>query len=284
MAGRMKKWQIGDVTITQFVEIDTLGGKAYILPQATPKTLGEIDWLCPQFADDTGKIRMTIHSFLVETPGRRVIVDTGIGNDKQNRTQPIWNGRKGPFLDDLAAAGCPPDTIDTVICTHLHVDHVGFNTVLSDGRWVPAFRNARYLMGRIEFNYWKEVRDPAVAAIFDDSVRPVAAAGLVDLIDPGQDVGSEFSILSTPGHSPGHFSVHVRSQGEEALLIGDVAHHPCQLVHLDWCSTIDSDPKQAVRTRYELFSRFAGTPTRILGGHFVGGTILRSGEAFRLAM
>jgi glyoxylase-like metal-dependent hydrolase (beta-lactamase superfamily II) len=278
------KWQIGDVTITQFVEIDTLGGKAYILPQATPKALREIGWLCPQFADDTGRIRMTIHSFLVETPGRRVIIDTGIGNDKENRTQPIWNGRKGPFLDDLAAAGCPPDTIDTVICTHLHVDHVGFNTVLSDGRWVPAFRNARYLMGRNEFNYWKEVRDPAVAAIFDDSVRPVAEAGLVDLIDPGQDVGTEFSVLSTPGHSPGHFSVHVRSQGEEALLIGDVAHHPCQLVHLDWCSTIDSDPKQAVHTRHELFSRFAGTPTRILGGHFAGGTILRDGDGFRLAM
>jgi glyoxylase-like metal-dependent hydrolase (beta-lactamase superfamily II) len=227
---------------------------------------------------------MTIHSFLLETPGRRVIIDTGIGNDKENRALPMWNGRKGSFLDDLAAAGCPPDTIDTVICTHLHVDHVGFNTVLSDGRWVPAFRNARYLMGRSEFNYWKEVRDPAVAAIFDDSVRPVAEAGLVDLIDPGQDVGAEFSILSTPGHSPGHFSVHVRSQGEEALLIGDVAHHPCQLVHLDWCSTIDSDPKQAVHTRRELFSRFAGTPARILGGHFAGGTIVRNGDAFRLAM
>lgn len=276
------KWQVGDVTITQFVEIDTLGGKAYILPQATPEALSEIPWLRPQFADERGWIRMTIHSFLVETPGRRIIVDTGIGNDKQNRTQPIWNGRKGAFLEDLAATGCSPDTIDTVICTHLHVDHVGFNTTLAEGSWIPTFPRARYLMGRVEFDYWKGVREPALAAIFDDSVRPVAEAGLVDLIDPGHDVCSEFSILSTPGHSPGHFSIHVRSRGEEALLIGDVAHHPCQLVHLDWCSTIDSDPKQAIQTRHELFSRFAGTQVRILGGHFTGGTIVRDGDVFRI--
>lgn len=278
------KWQIGDVTITRFVEIDTLGGKSYILPQATTAALGGISWLCPEFADDKGRIRMTIHSFLVETPGRRIVVDTGIGNGKENRTQPIWNGRQGRFLNDLAAVGCAPDTIDTVICTHLHVDHVGFNTTLVEGRWVPSFRNARYLMGRDEFDYWKDVRDPAATAIFADSVRPVADAGLVDLIDPGHDVGPEFTILATPGHSPGHLSILIRSRGEEALLIGDVAHHPCQLVHLDWCSTIDSDPQQAIRTRCELFSRLAGTPTRVLGGHFVGGTVVRDGDAFRLAM
>lgn len=169
-----------------------------------------------------------------------------------------------------------------MICTHLHVDHVGFNTTRSEGRWVPTFANARYLMGRVEFDYWKDVRDPAVAPVFADSVRPVADAGVVDLIDPGDDVGAEFTILSTPGHSPGHLSVLVQSRGEAALLIGDVAHHPCQLVHPDWCSTVDSDPQQAIRTRHQLFSRFAGTPTRILGGHFVGGTVVRDGDAFRL--
>jgi len=277
------KWQIGDVTITQFVEIDTIGGKAHILPQATPEALHEIKWLCPQFADNEGRIRMTIHSFLVETPTRRIIIDTGIGNDKQNRAQPIWNGRTGPFLANLAAAGCPADTIDTVLCTHLHVDHVGWNTILSDGGWIPTFRRARYLMGRTEFDHWKNVHEPSVAAIFDDSIRPVSEAGLVDLIDAGHDVCKELTLVETPGHSPGHLSVHIRSRGEEALVIGDVAHHPCQMVHLDWCSTVDSDPKQAVSTRRELFSRFAGTPAVILGGHFVGGTIVRDGEAFRLS-
>jgi glyoxylase-like metal-dependent hydrolase (beta-lactamase superfamily II) len=139
-------------------------------------------------------------------------------------------------------------------------------------------------MGRVEFDYWKDVRDPALATIFDDSVRPVASAGLVDLIDAGHPVCDEFSVIATPGHSPGHFSVHVRSRGEDALLIGDVAHHPCQMVHLDWCSTIDFDPAQTIRTRNELLSRFAGTPTLILAGHFVGGTIVRDGDVFRLVM
>jgi glyoxylase-like metal-dependent hydrolase (beta-lactamase superfamily II) len=278
------KWQIGDVTITRFVEIETSGGTAFILPQATPAAVRPIAWLRPQFADETGRLRMTINAFLVETPARRIIVDAGVGNDKQNRAMRAWNGRKGPFLQDLAAAGCPPGAIDTVICTHLHVDHVGWNTVLSDGRWIPAFPNARYLLGRVEFDYWKDVREPSAAAVFDDSVRPVAAADLVDLIDPGHHVCSEFSVISTPGHSPGHFSIHVGSRGEEALFMGDVAHHPCQLVHLDWCSTADSDPKQAMRTRHDLFSRFAGTPARIMGGHFTGGTIVRDGDAFRLAM
>ena len=277
------KWRIGDVTITQFVEIETYGGKEYILPQATPEALRRLAWLCPHFADAAGRIRMSIHSFLVETPTRRIIVDTGMGNDK-TRVRAEWTGRKGPFLEQLAAAGCPPDTIDTVLCTHLHVDHVGWNTVLSDGRWVPTFRNARYLMGRVEFDHWKNVRDPALAAIFDDSVRPVADAGLVDLIEAGHHVCDEFTVMATPGHSPGHFSVHVRSRGEDALLTGDVAHHPCQMVHLDWCSTIDFDPAQTIRTRHELLSRFAGTPTRILAGHFVGGTIVRDGDVFRLAM
>jgi glyoxylase-like metal-dependent hydrolase (beta-lactamase superfamily II) len=278
------KWQIGDVTITQFIELDTLGGTAFLLPQATPDAVRGIEWLRPQFADEKGRLRMTINAFLVETPSRRIIVDSGLGNDKQNRTQPAWNGRKGPFLHDLAAAGCPPGTIDTVFCTHLHVDHVGWNTIFSNGRWIPTFPNARHLLGRFEFDYWKDVREPSAAVVFDDSVRPVADAGLVDLIDPGHDVCSELSVISTPGHSPGHLSIHVRSRGEEALFIGDVAHHPCQFARVDWCSTVDSEPGQAMRTRHDLFSRFAGTPARILGGHFTGGTIVRDGDAFRLAM
>jgi glyoxylase-like metal-dependent hydrolase (beta-lactamase superfamily II) len=278
------KWQVGKVTITQFIEIETIGGKEYILPQATPEALRRLEWLHPRFADGDGQIKMSIHSFLIETPTRRIIVDTGIGNDKQNRRRPGWNGRKGPFLRDLAAAGCPAETIDTVLCTHLHVDHVGWNTRLVDGRWIPTFPRARYLMGRIELERYDENRDPSRASIFDDSIGPVMKAGLVDLVDPGHRVCEELSLIATPGHSPGHFSVQIESKGQEALLAGDVAHHPCQLAHLDWSTTIDFDPAQSARTRHDLFARLAGTPTIILGGHFVGGTIVRDGEAFRLAM
>src|SRR3981189_2167136 len=268
-------WTVGKVKITKIVDLETIGSTRFILPLASNEEIRKLPWLIPHFATDEGRLKMSIHSLVVETPSRRIVVDTGLGKDKEGRSVPTWNNRKGPFLETMTAAGFPPDTIDTVLCTHMHVDHVGWNTVLSEGRWIPTFPNARYLMGRVEFDHWKKVREPGLAAIFDDSVRPVADAGLVDLIDAGHHVCDEFDVIATPGHSPGHFSVHVRSKDEDALLIGDVAHHPCQMVHGDWCSTIDFDPAQTIRTRHALFSRFAGTPTRILAGHFVGGRIVR---------
>ena len=141
------RWRIGDVTVTKIVELEVTGGSRFILPQATREAIQPIAWLRPHFADEDGRLRMSIHSLVVETPTRRIVVDTCLGNDKQNRRIPTWNDLHGPFLDDLAAAGYPRESIDTVLCTHLHVDHVGWNTMLVDGRWVPTFPRARYLMG-----------------------------------------------------------------------------------------------------------------------------------------
>ncbi len=121
-------WQVGRVKITKVVELETVGRTRFILPQASPEEIQRLDWLYPHFADRDGRLKMSIHALVVETPTRRIIVDTGLGNDKQNRGVPTWNGLNGPFLEDLAAAGYPPDTIDTVLSTHLHVDHVGWNT------------------------------------------------------------------------------------------------------------------------------------------------------------
>jgi glyoxylase-like metal-dependent hydrolase (beta-lactamase superfamily II) len=277
------KWTVGKVAITQVVELEVVGGSRFILPQATREEIKRLDWLCPRFADADGRLKMSIHSYVVETPSRRIVVDTGLGNDKEGRAIPDWNNRSGTFLADLAAAGYPAESIDTVLCTHLHVDHVGWNTRRIDGRWVPTFARARYVMGRIEFDYWKARREPGPAAVFGDSIRPVAEAGLVDLVESDHRLGEEIRLIPTPGHAPGHVAVHVQSQGEAALFAGDVAHHPCQMARLDWSSTVDFDPAQAVRTRRDLFGRFAGTPTLILGGHFAGGRIVRDGDAFRLA-
>ena len=144
------KWTIGDVTVTKIVELEMTGGSRFLLPQATPEAILPITWLQPHFADENGRLRMSIHSFIVETPDHRIVVDTCLGNDKQGRRIPHWNDRDGPFLADLAAAGFPAESIDTVLCTHLHVDHVGWNTRLVDGKWVPTFPRARYLMGRAE--------------------------------------------------------------------------------------------------------------------------------------
>ena len=131
------KWQIGDVTVTKIVELETTGGSRFILPQATREAILPISWLIPHFADEEGRLKMSIHALIVEAPGRRIIVDTCLGNDKKDRRIPTWNDRQGRFLEDLAAAGFARETIDTVLCTHLHVDHVGWNTMLVDGRVGP---------------------------------------------------------------------------------------------------------------------------------------------------
>src|SRR5208282_2366457 len=150
------KWRVGEVTVTKIVELEVTGGTRFILPQATYEAVLPIGWLQPDFADERGRLKMSIHALVIETPSRRVIVDICLGNDKENRRIPTWNKLQTSFLADLAAAGYPRETIDTVVCTHLHVDHVGWNTMLVGRSWVPTFPNARYLMGRVEYAHWTQ--------------------------------------------------------------------------------------------------------------------------------
>lgn len=278
-------WTVGKVKITRIVEIESTGGSRFIPPQAGNEQIRALPWLIPDFATPEGRLKMTVHTLVLETPTRRIAVDTCIGNDKSGRSVPTWNNQQRAFLDDMAAAGYPPDSIDTVLCTHLHVDHVGWNTRLVDGAWVPTFPNARYLFGRTEYEHWKADRSNAEqAAVFDDSIKPVVDAGLADLVDSSQVLTDEISLIPTPGHSPGHVSVLIRSEGEEALLTGDVAHHPCQMAHPEWSSTADSDPVRSAATRRELFGRFADTPTLVIGAHYGAGRLRRDGEGFRLVV
>jgi len=280
------QWTAGRVKVTRIVELESTGGTRFILPEATAEEAQKLPWLVPEFANEQGRLRMTIHSLVVETPTRRIIVDTGLGNDKEGRSVPTWNRLATPFLETLTAAGYPPESIDTVLCTHLHVDHVGWNTRLGDGRWVPTFANARYLFGRAEYDHWARHRDEVAhpPASFDDSVQPIVDAGRAALIDPDFRVSDEISLLATPGHSPGHMSVLIESEGEQLLLAGDAAHHPVQFAHPEWSSTADHDAAAAAETRRALFARFADTPTRIIGGHFAGGRIVSDGDAWRMAM
>jgi glyoxylase-like metal-dependent hydrolase (beta-lactamase superfamily II) len=275
-------WNVGKVKITKIVELETIGSTRFILPLASNEEIRKLPWLIPDFATEDGQLRMSIHTLVVETPSRRIVVDTGLGNDKQGRKVPIWNNRKTPFLETMTEAGYPPDSIDIVLCTHLHVDHVGWNTRLEGGKWVPTFAHARYLFGKSEYEYWRDHRDePGKTAVFEDSVKPVVVAGKADLVASDARVCEEITLIPTPGHSPGHVSVLIQSDGEQGLLSGDVAHHPCQMAHLGWSSTVDSDPVQAAATRRQLFARFAETPTLVIGGHFGAGRIRRDGDAFK---
>jgi glyoxylase-like metal-dependent hydrolase (beta-lactamase superfamily II) len=278
-------WNVGKVKITKVVELETVGSTRFILPLASNEEIRKLPWLIPLFATEEGRLKMSIHALVVETPTRRIVVDTGLGNDKEGRSVPTWNNRKGPFLETLTAAGFAPDSIDTVLCTHLHVDHVGWNTKLMGGKWVPTFVKARYVFGKAEYEHWRDRSDaPDKAAVFNDSVKPILEAGQADLVAGDARLCDEITLIPTPGHSPGHMSIHIQSGGETGLLTGDVAHHPCQMAHLDWSSTADSDPVQSAATRRQLFARFADTPTLVIGGHFSAGHIQREGDAFKFVV
>lgn len=281
----MNSWQVGNIKITRVVEMEVTGGTKFILPQATPEAVLPIDWLQPHFMDAEGRLIMSIHALLIEAGEHKIIVDTCIGNDK-TRSIPNWTNLQGPFLQDIAALGFSREQVDMVLCTHLHVDHVGWNTMLVDGQWRPTFPNARYLMGSKEFQYWtEEASEDAYGDVIGDSVRPVFDAGLVDLVAMDHQLTDEICLEPTIGHTPGHVSVHIRSAGEEALITGDCIHHPCQIAMPDWSSSADFDAAVAIETRNALLRRYADQPILIIGTHFAtptAGHLIRVGDQYKL--
>lgn len=281
----MNRWQIGDIKITRIVEMQVTGGSRFILPEATREAVLPIKWLAPHFMDDEGRLIMSIHALILETPDVTIIVDTCLGNDKP-RDIPNWNMLQGPFLEDLIEAGYPRETIDTVLCTHLHVDHVGWNTMLVDDKWVPTFPNARYLMAEKEYQYWTEEADQGeYGDVIADSVLPVFDAGLVDLVPMDYQITDEICLEPTPGHTPGHVSVHIKSQGEEALITGDCFHHPCQIARPEWSSSADYNAEDGIVTRNSLLRKYSDEPILIIGTHFAtptAGYLKRDGDQFWL--
>ena len=172
-----------------------------------------------------------------------------------------------------------------MLCTHLHVDHVGWNTRLEDGRWVPTFPNARYLWNRQEYDYWIDSEETLYQSIMSESVKPVFDAGLVDLVEGEHAVTDEVRLEPTPGHTPGHVSVHIASRGEEAIITGDFIHHPVQCAHPEWSSAFDYDAPQGIETRRKFFAQYANQPVLIIGTHFAGvtaGRIVPDGDVWRL--
>jgi glyoxylase-like metal-dependent hydrolase (beta-lactamase superfamily II) len=290
---RFRRWSVGDVTITRIVETDYVdGGLELYFPAYTKEAVLAIDWLRPDFVTPEGLLRYSIHALVIEAGGRRIVVDTCVGNEKPRQLYDQWHMLQTRFLSDLRAAGFSPESIDTVLCTHLHLDHVGWNTLLQDGRWVPTFPRARYLFGRLEYDALlaRAQRDePTPVQILDraiiaDSIAPVVDAGLADFVSADHRICEEVTLIPTHGHTPGHVSVGIASRGDRAFITGDFCHHPCQLVHPDWGIIGDFDPAAATRRRREVFAEFAGTPVLVIGTHWsepTAGRIEREGTAFR---
>ncbi|MBV1878433.1 MAG: MBL fold metallo-hydrolase [Pseudomonadales bacterium] len=276
-------WKIGAVKVTRVIDIIQDIDLTFLLPEATSDNLAPMkSWLQPYFLHENGKAPLSIHTFLVQTADTNIIVDTCIGNDKP-RAMPDWNKRQGSFLEDIAAAGAGREAIDVVLCTHLHVDHVGWNTMLVNDQWVPTFPAARYLFGKDEWAYWKDEEDPFGAEAKIDSILPIVESDQVDLVESDHQVTSEVSLIPTPGHTPGHVSVKIESEGQKGVITGDLFHHPVQFARPGWKDIADVQSEIAEQSRMAFMEQFE-KDTLVLGTHFAAptaGRIIRDDGFYR---
>ena len=288
----MKPQRIGEFTVSRVMQYEgPIFEPEFLFPDADSATIeANEDWLIPSFIDPgTGRLIMSFHSYVVRTPRHTIVVDTCLGNDKHRPAREVWHMRNGSYLEDLSAMGVRPEDVDFVMCTHLHVDHVGWNTRLIDGRWVPTFPNARYIFARTELEHWQTVAAakpgaPINHGSYQDSVLPVVEAGQVVLVEDDHQIEDGIWLEGAPGHTPGNVMVRLRSAGEDAVLTGDTIQHPLQLARPDWSSRFCDDPDLSRKSRTALIEGAADTPTVVLTGHFpdpVAGRIVRSGDAFR---
>ena len=282
----MLQWKIGDVTVTRVVEMELpvpYHPDYAPLKEATPDALKTIPWLYPNFVTPEGALLLSIHALLVDAPGLKLVVDTCVGNDKA-RSLLRGQALQTNFLQQIAETGFPRESVNAVICTHLHVDHVGWNTILQDGKWVPTFPNARYLIGKDEYAHWSAFEDKEQQEILADSVKPIFDAGLAQTVEMTHRLSPEIRLMPTTGHTPGHVSVAIESRGETAIITGDMMHHPCQVAHPEWSPAFDSDPEAARVTRKAMLKDWADQPVLIIGTHFAAptaGHIRRDGASYR---
>ena len=282
---------IGDIAVDRVIEIE---GPEFeptqLIPEATAENLApHRHWLEPTMLDPaTGKLILVVQSYLLRTDHHTILIDTCVGNDKERTFSASWNRRSDrKYLADLAALGVAPEAVDFVLCTHLHPDHVGWNTRLVDGRWVPTFANARYVINREEWLFWeqKNRRKPNFSdGCLDDSVLPVIAAGQAVMVASDHAIDDQVWLEPSPGHTPGHVSVRLASKGESAVMSGDLIHSPVQCAHPEWNARACFEPERARRTRREFLERHADTPTLVMTAHFPSpsvGHVARDGAAFR---
>ena len=214
----------------------------------------------------TGLVVLCMQSYVVRTPHHTILVDTCVGNHKE-LPNPVWAMRRSEqYMTGLAALGLTVDDIDYVLCTHLHFDHVGWNTRLLDGRWVPTFPNARYVFQQAELDHW--TAQTPVPSCVTESVLPVVAAGQAELVGPGHGIGDHIRFESTPGHTPHHVAVLIGRTRTDAVLTGDVLHSPLQMRLPELSMRADSDPAQAAATRRRFLECWCGTPTLLCTTHF----------------
>ncbi|MGI9477287.1 MAG: MBL fold metallo-hydrolase [Hyphomicrobiaceae bacterium] len=266
--------QIGDTVIQRIVEQEDAFFDAFeFFPNLTQDMIDENrDWLYPIFFKPGGtRFILCVQSYLVQTPHHTILIDTCVGNHKPRKMRAFWdNLASDQYEKNLAAAGVSVDDIDMVMCTHLHTDHVGWNTKLENGQWVPTFPNARYVFSEKELNYWTErhAADEAAAPWITDSVLPIVAAQRCDLVKNDHQLTDGVELIASPGHTIDHCSVHVHRGDSQALITGDMIHSPIQARYPELGMLSDYDSAEAGRSRRAIFDRFMDTPTLMCTAHF----------------
>ena len=259
--------KIGEVEIWRILEINgPFRTPEHLFPNDGEEAREMIARHAPQqLCADTGKLILPIQGFLLRTPDRLVLVDSCVGNHKNNPGHSDWHMRSSDrFMAALRAAGAEPGDVDFVLCTHLHTDHVGWNTRLEDGRWVPTFANARYLIPKADEAHYRN--NPSTA--FEESVLPIIEAGQAEFVEGPHPLGDHVALVPTPGHTPGHVSVRITSGTAQALITGDAIHTSAQCWRPNWHFVYDTDPQMAAETRYKLLQDVAESGCVVLGSHF----------------
>jgi glyoxylase-like metal-dependent hydrolase (beta-lactamase superfamily II) len=281
------KFNVGDLTIHRVVEQEAPFFPALeLFTDLTPEVLAENrPWMKKVGAlNDSDTLILCFQSYIVKTPHHTILIDSCIGNDKPRPARPNWHMKTDDsYMRGLGAAGFSVNDIDFVMCTHLHVDHVGWNTRLENGRWVPTFPKARYVFAQSEYDYWHEQNAKAEVPPFADSVLPVVEAKRADFVANDFSLGDHVRIQPTPGHTPGHVAFAFGKGKDDAVFAGDLVHSPLQTLYPELSPKFDVDPKQAAATRRSFFERYCDTDTQCCTAHFPSpstGKIRRKGNGF----
>lgn len=280
---------LGGLELMRVLEMVTPFSAAHFFPETTEADWApHRHWLEPDAMDPkTGKLQFPIQSYVVRTSQHTILIDSCVGNDKERSNRPHWHLKSdSTYLRALAAHDLAPEDIDFVMCTHLHSDHVGWNTRLENGRWVPTFPNARYVFSEKELETWRDIgHEKFSRAPYEDSVLPIVEAGRAELVADDYALDDEVSLEPTPGHTPGHVAISLRSKGATAVMCGDLMHSPVQCLHPEWAAWPDWDANQASQTRRVFLDRYCETDTLICTAHFPlpsAGYIVPAGDAFRM--
>jgi glyoxylase-like metal-dependent hydrolase (beta-lactamase superfamily II) len=272
----MDDFVIGGVQIRRIEEMlgPAAAAKEFFREFSNEEFEPHIDWLAPRFYEPaSGKLVASVHSWLLRTSRHVVLIDACSGNHKPRPGMTRYDMLETPYLERLKAAGVTPEEVDFVMCSHLHVDHVGWNTRLENGRWVPTFPNAKYIISRLEHDYWSKKAQQqetmqALKNVYNDSVLPVVESGRAIMFSETYSLDDALTVVPAPGHTPGHVRIDLRSRSESAVFCADVLHNPVQIPLWHWNTIFCEDPEQAKRTRHEVLCHCADTGALLMPCHF----------------